>query len=86
MKILICMVLAGCTALAGCHRAPADTVDSLTANPSRLHEVLQHCQSEPVPDADNDALCKLAYQAQHKRFFGNGDVPYTPSSSVKPSF
>ncbi|WP_321855504.1 EexN family lipoprotein [Paraburkholderia tropica] len=86
MKTLICMALAGCTVLTACHRAPADTVDSLAADPARLHEVVQHCQNEPATDADNDAICKLANQAQRKRFNGDGNVPYTPSSNGRPSF
>jgi len=49
---------------------PADTVDSLVANPSRLKEVMQQCHKDHAKVGD--AECNAASEAFRRRFNGEG--------------
>lgn len=56
--------------------APTETVDSLAANPERLKELRQQCKADRAKLGD--VLCNAVAEATRKRFYGDGNVPYTP--------
>ena len=66
--------------LASCGKStppvPAETVESLAANPERLKELRQQCKTDRTKLGDE--LCNRVAEATNKRFFGDGKVPYTP--------
>jgi hypothetical protein len=74
MKNLLTVI--ACTlVLAACSRVePADTVESLLANPERHRELRQQCKADH--DKVGDALCKLVAEATRRRFMGEGKSPY----------
>ncbi|SDP94816.1 EexN family lipoprotein, partial [Paracidovorax cattleyae] len=57
---LLAMLLAGCSP-----SQPAETVDSLVANPERLKELRRQCREER--EKVSDALCEKAAQAFNRR-------------------
>lgn len=55
--------------LVGCQpSAPADTVESLAADPERLKEVQRQCRLDYAKAGD--ALCNAASEAYRRRFMG----------------
>ncbi|HUA81453.1 MAG TPA: EexN family lipoprotein [Dyella sp.] len=73
-NILLLMLVVMLTA---CGKSePADTVDSLAANPARLKELREQCKTDHVKL--DDELCNRVAEATNRRFFGNGNTPYTP--------
>lgn len=81
MKILLSLLT---IALAACGpSAPTDTVESLVANPERLKELREQCRNDRTKLGD--ALCNAVAEATHKRFMGDGKVPYTPPAE-QPKF
>lgn len=56
--------------------SPTETVDSLVANPERLKELRQQCKTDRAKLGDE--LCNRVAEATRKRFYGNGNTPYTP--------
>ena len=64
-----------------CVSAPAwaavPTIDQLVANPTLLNAEMDRCRHLGMA-ANDDARCRTAWQAENKRFFGNG-VTYTPA-------
>lgn len=66
--------------LAACGAStPADTVDSLVADPQRLKEVQRLCKEDHAKMGD--AVCAAAAEANRRRFMGDGTGQYTPSST-----
>ena len=62
--------------LAACEKSPpADTVDSLAANPERLNDVQRLCKDDP--GKVGDAECAAASEAYRRRFMGVGKTKYT---------
>jgi hypothetical protein len=55
---------------------PADTVDSLVANPDRLKDVMQQCHENHAKMGD--AECNVASEAFRRRFTGDGQRESTP--------
>ena len=52
------------------------TVEELAANPERLKELRQQCKTDrPKLGA---VLCNRGAEATRKRFYGDGETPYTP--------
>ena len=69
--------------LAACGKtAPADTVESLMANPER-HKILR-AQCKVEHDKVGDALCNLVAEVTRKRFMGDGKTPYTNDAPPPP--
>lgn len=67
--------------LAACEKAPplpADTVESLAADPVRLKELRQQCQLDRAKLGD--ALCNRVGRATTERFLRRGKDPYAPDS------
>ncbi|WP_080745355.1 entry exclusion lipoprotein TrbK [Cupriavidus necator] len=60
-----------------------DTVESLAANPERLRELRQRCKTDRI--RLGDVLCNRVAEATNRRFFGDGNTPYTPSKE-RPRF
>jgi starvation-inducible outer membrane lipoprotein len=75
MKTILAPTLAAL--LTACSQsAPTDTVESLTANPERLKELRQQCKADRAKLGD--VLCNAIAEATRKRFYGDGNTPYTP--------
>ncbi|MBL8387851.1 MAG: EexN family lipoprotein [Hydrogenophaga sp.] len=63
--------------LSACGKSrPTETVESLVADPVRLKQLREQCQTERAKLGDE--LCGRVAEATKKRFFGDGKVPYTP--------
>jgi len=69
--LLLMLLLIGCGP-----SQPTQTVESLAANPMRLKELRQQCKLDRAKLGDE--LCNRVAEATHKRFFGDGKVPYKP--------
>lgn len=85
MKRIILFLLV--TAVTACGQSetppkPADseanipTVEELAANPERLKELRQQCKTDRPKLGD--VLCNRVAEATRKRFYGDGETPYTP--------
>lgn len=58
------------------------TVEELAANPERLKELRQQCKTDRPKLGD--MLCNRVAEATRKRFYGDGETPYTaPKESPK---
>ena len=68
---MLAMLLAACGQF-----ALTETVESLAANPERLKELRKQCKADRAKLGD--ALCNRVAEATRKRFYGDGNVPYTP--------
>lgn len=55
---------------------PTDTVESLAANPERLKALREKCKLERAKVGEE--LCNRVAEATRKRFYGDGNIPYTP--------
>ena len=75
MKTIPVLTLAMLLAACG-QSAPTETVDSLAANPERLKELRQQCKADRAKLGD--VLCNRVAEATRKRFYGDGNTPYTP--------
>lgn len=76
MPLLFVAVLAGC---GPSEPAAIETVESLAADPVRLKELREQCKLDRAKLGD--ALCNRVSEATRKRFYGDGNVPYTPQKS-----
>ncbi len=71
------LTLTAAVALTACGKsAPTETVESLAANPERLNELRQQCQTDRAKLGDG--FCNRVAEATNRRFFGDGKTPYTP--------
>lgn len=75
MKMIPMFMLAMLLAACG-QSAPTETVESLAANAERLKELRKQCKADRAKLGD--ALCNRVTEATRKRFYGDGNVPYTP--------
>lgn len=64
--------------IVGISLAEAQTVDQLVADPRALKAEFDRCENLGMA-AEDDARCKIAVEAEHKRFFGTGKSQYTPT-------
>lgn len=55
------------------------TVEELAADPERLKELRRQCKTDR-PNL-GDVLCNRVAEATNRRFFGDGEVPYTPQET-----
>ncbi|CAM5444904.1 entry exclusion lipoprotein TrbK [Castellaniella hirudinis] len=56
--------------------ASVPTVEELAANPERLKDLRQQCKTDRLKLGD--MLCNRVAEATRKRFYGDGETPYTP--------
>jgi hypothetical protein len=56
--------------------ASIPTVEELASNPERLKELRQQCKTDRLKLGD--VLCNRVAEATRKRFYGDGETPYTP--------
>lgn len=85
-KIIISFVLVASLTACGQSETPQTgntseknipTVEELVANAERLKELRQQCKTDRPKLGD--ALCNRVAEATRKRFYGDGETPYTPS-------
>lgn len=85
MKKIIPFLLVAALAACGQSEAPQKpaesaanipTVEELAANPERLKELRQQCKADRPKLGD--VLCNRVAEATRKRFYGDGETPYTP--------
>lgn len=57
-------------------QAGVPTVEELAADPVRLKELRQQCKTDRA--RLGDVLCNRVAEATRKRFYGDGNTPYTP--------
>jgi len=62
--------------------APADTPESLAADPVRLKDLRAQCKADHAKVGD--AVCNAVAEATRRRFMGSG-TPYTPRTSARAS-
>lgn len=73
--ILLSSTLAACSPSGKPDKANLPTVDELALNPERLKELRKQCKLDrPML---GDQLCNRVAEATRKRFYEDGDVPYT---------
>ena len=73
------IIAATVVVLAAVPAAQAQTVDQLLADHVLLGTELDRCKQMGIASTD-DPRCKTARAAEQKRFFGNGQDKYTPST------
>ncbi|EKL0658081.1 EexN family lipoprotein [Pseudomonas aeruginosa] len=56
--------------------ASIPTVEELASDPARLKELRQQCKTDRAKLGD--LLCNRVAEATRKRFYGDGETPYTP--------
>lgn len=76
MKQLLIVVSAlSISLIAACGKsAPADSVESLVANPERLKALRTQCKADHAKVGD--AVCAAVSEATRRRFMGDGKSPY----------
>ena len=81
IPLLLVAVLASCDRSETPQKTDASeanipTVEELAANPERLKELRQQCKTDRPKLGD--VLCNRVAEATRKRFYGDGETPYTP--------
>ena len=59
--------------------ANVPTVEELAADPARLKKLRLQCKTDRAKLGD--LLCNRVAEATRKRFYGDGNTPYTPPES-----
>ena len=81
IPFLLVAILAACSQSEAPQRptvseASIPTVEELASNPERLKELRQQCKTDRPKLGD--VLCNRVAEATRKRFYGDGETPYTP--------
>ena len=80
MKQTLPLLLTALLAACGKPEVPANaelpTIEALAADPERLKDLRQQCKLDRAKLGD--ALCNRVAEATRKRFYGDGNTPYTP--------
>ena len=76
MKKIIPFLLVAILAACSQSEASIPTVEELASNPERLKELRQQCKTDR--SQLGDVLCNRVAEATRKRFYGDGETPYTP--------
>jgi hypothetical protein len=75
MKKLLIIAACCATLIVGCsRREPADTVESLVANPERLKELRTQCKADH--SSVGEVQCNAVAEATRRRFMSGGKSPY----------
>ncbi|EPK7593125.1 TPA: EexN family lipoprotein [Pseudomonas aeruginosa] len=76
LPLLLAVALTACGQSETPRNTDLPTVEELASNPERLKELRQQCKLERAKLGDE--LCNRVAEATRKRFYGDGNVPYTP--------
>ncbi|KAA0015083.1 EexN family lipoprotein [Salinicola corii] len=76
IPLLLVMLLAGCSPSEAPRQDDVRTVEELANNPERLKELRRQCKTERAELGD--VLCNRVAEATRKRFYDDGETPYTP--------
>ncbi len=79
IPLMLAVVLTGCGQSDTPKQADIPTVEELAANPARLKELRQQCKTDRA--TLGDVLCNRVAEATRKRFYGDGNTPYTPAEN-----
>jgi len=75
MKNSLIVAMCCATLLVGCsRREPAESVESLVANPERLKELRAQCKADH--SGVGEVQCNAVAEATRRRFMGTGKLPY----------
>ena len=75
-SLLAAVVLTACGPTDTPEKTDAPSVEELASNPERLKELRQQCKTDRAKLGD--VLCNRVAEATRKRFYGDGETPYTP--------
>lgn len=76
VPLLLAVALTACGQSETPRNTDLPTVEELASNPERLKELRQQCKLERAQLGDE--LCNRVAEATRKRFYGDGETPYTP--------
>lgn len=76
LLFLLAAVLTGCGPTETPQTNDLPTVDALASDAARLKELRQQCKTDRA--TLGDVLCNRVAEATRKRFYGDGNTPYTP--------
>lgn len=76
MRTFLKVVVMTATLAACADSTPPDTVESLAADPTRLHALLRQCRE--AWHELGEAKCAMAHEAWRRRFVREGRARYTP--------
>ncbi len=81
IPFLLAAVLSACSESetpqkANDREAGIPTVEELAASPERLKDLRQQCKTDRPKLGD--VLCNRVAETTRKRFYGDGETPYTP--------
>lgn len=74
--LLLACLLTACGPSETPKQSKDPTVEELAADPARLKELRQQCKTDRA--TLGDVLCNRVAEATRKRFYGDGETPYTP--------
>ncbi len=76
LPFLLAAMLSACNPSPAPKQVDVPTVEELAADPARLKELRQQCKTDRAKLGD--VLCNRVAEATRKRFYGDGNTPYTP--------
>ena len=76
IPFLLAAILTGCGPNETPENENVPTVEELASDPVRLKELRQQCRTDRP--TLGDVLCNRVAEATRKRFYGDGETPYTP--------
>ncbi|WP_053268444.1 EexN family lipoprotein [Pseudomonas chlororaphis] len=76
IPFLLAVALIACGQSETPQQAEVPTVEELAADPALLKELRQQCKTDRA--TLGDVLCNRVAEATRKRFYGDGNTPYTP--------
>ena len=74
--LVLAAVLTGCGPKDAPEKKDVPSVEELASDPVRLKELRQQCKTDCF--TLGDVLCNRVAEATRKRFYGDGNTPYTP--------
>ncbi|PPU07724.1 entry exclusion lipoprotein TrbK [Xanthomonas arboricola] len=83
IPFLLVVVLTACGPAETPKTKSVPTVEELASDPVRLKELRQQCNTDRA--TLGDMLCNRVAEATRKRFYGDGNTPYTPPEN-QPKF
>ncbi|AMV05971.1 EexN family lipoprotein [Xanthomonas citri] len=81
--LLAAVVLTACGPTDTPEKTDVPSVEELASDPVRLKELRQQCRTDRPKLGD--VLCNRVAEATRRRFYGDGNTPYTPQE-IPPKF